>query len=246
MSNPFDSIQIVSAMALLFVLNWLGRAVIPKGQTQGLILVGISLIVVVAAEQLGVFGTEWAKNYRTFVGCVLIGCGMMAFFEIGRSWCSFGWKAVVGPLAIGLIGLYGAYRADAFTDACWGTGSDYQAGLQIALLGEIFHEPLPADVELRSFECSGFQDLVIDVELQLQAADGAMLMQALEKTFEQNQNHHLFKDGQKRRAVTGYPDVIVTRFELPAVRIVYGRTVTITQPRDGSEPWTIDIHAFQM
>lgn len=245
MNDHVDVIEIGLAIALLSGLFWFGRMSISKGRVQGLILVGIGLLFVLAADQLGAFSTDWFQRHRLFVGSVLLGGALFAVIEVGRWLFSFGWKILVGLVGAGMVGFYGAYRADAFTDACWGTGSGYQIGLQTDMLSKIFHEPLPADFELISFECSGFQDFAIDAELRLQGDDGHEMMLALERTFEHDQNHHLFKDSEKRKTVTGYPDVIVTKFELPASQITYAQIVTITQPRDDGDRWTVHVDAFQ-
>lgn len=129
--------------------------------------------------------------------------------------------------------------------ACgWGWGAKHKR-VQTRFLAAEFKEPLPQSLVLTKFECTGFQDLEVTADFEIRHADGLALVAALDRTYAEPQNSEYFKDSEKKRLETAYPDKRRFKYTLPANQTLYVLDLEVFVPSDISKPVTVKFEGYQ-
>ena len=128
---------------------------------------------------------------------------------------------------------------------CGGALRDGEQNAQIAFLRQEFREPLPPSFQLSSFQCSGFQDLEVQADLQMSYAEGQSLISALEETYLEPQNGKYLDDSSKEKLLTTFPDKMRYTYTLPGTGILYVRKLEVFIPDDATKLVSVKFEGFQ-
>ena len=132
-----------------------------------------------------------------------------------------------------------------FSTPCGSGFGQYHEGLQRTALKAEFKESLPDLFELISFECEGFVDLGVKAEFLLEKEEGDKLLSELDKTYEENQNHELFPDKDKKKQTRLELTNQITKYRLPGHGNLHAREITMIINQEAPSSYTIQFHGYQ-
>ena len=88
-------------------------------------------------------------------------------------------------------------------------------------------------------------DLGVRAEFLLDKQEGDQLLAALDQTFEENQNHELFPDNQKKKKTRTELSNKITKYVLPGYGSAYAREITMIINQEAPSSYTIQFYGYQ-
>ena len=112
---------------------------------------------------------------------------------------------------------------------------------RIMVLNRLFLRPLPDDVEITRFECSGFQDIEIKADFALTPEAGRDFLAMLTEMHDGPMVNIYVGQRDKRHDTVEGAGGREDRFVLPPSSFLHTMNVTVKQPIDPTSPWRMEL-----